>query len=357
MKAQHPLIDCDIHCNPCPENPLLPFVHSKYRLAIDLKMAAKPSGGYANPFGVNRRDVEGLLPEQIIESHLDRYGVTHAIIQPQSGTTFSLCHAIDMGNALCQAINDWLVATVLEKDERFFGSICVNTNDPKEAAREIHRAAASHPRMVQVNVAGESTFLYGHRFYDPIYEACEELGLVFALHPGSEGAYHSSTPVGRPSTYFEWHVGLPITFMAHAASLVLEGTFEKFPGLMVLLTEGGYGWLPHLMWRMDKDFKALRTTTPWLKEEPSATIRKHIRLTTQPVEEVPDPRHAATLLEMIDARQTLCFSSDFPHWDFDDPFRAFPSSTPADVKQRILWGNARELYSRRISIPEPANCH
>lgn len=140
--------------------------------------------------------------------------------------------------------------------------------------------------------------------------------------------------------------------MAHAASMVLEGTFEKFPGLKVLLTEGGYGWVPHLMWRMDKNFKALRGTVPWLKEMPSAYLLRHVRLTTQPVEEPGDPRHAIALMEMIDANRTLCFSSDFPHWDFDDPFRAFPSSLPEETKQRILWRNAVELYARRVPALE-----
>jgi predicted TIM-barrel fold metal-dependent hydrolase len=210
--------------------------------------------------------------------------------------------------------------------------------------------------MVQVVVPGEASFLYGHRFYHPIYEACQETGLVFAVHPGSEGSYGSSTAVGRPSTYFEWHVSLSQTYMAHATSLVLEGTFEKFPKLRVLLTEGGVGWLPHLLWRMDKDFKALRSTTPWLKQEPSAYVFEHIRLTTQPMEEPANPRHFHALLEMIQAEKTLCFSSDFPHWDFDDPIRAFDSQMPADLKQRILWDNAAELYHARLShlnVPKP----
>ena len=342
------IIDCDVHCNPTPDNPIERFLPAAYHTALEQHMVSRPGPGYVNPFGVNRRDAAHERPEDIEREHLDRYGITYAVLQPQPSMYLSLNHSIDLGNAMCRAANEWLVATYLERDPRYLGSICVNANDPPAAAVEIRRAGA-HPRMVQVIVPGEASFLYGHRFYHPIYEACEEMNLVFALHPGSEGSYGSSTAVGRPSTYFEWHVSLSQTFMAHAASLVLEGTFEKFPGLSVLLAEGGIGWLPHLLWRMDKDFKALRSTTPWLKQEPSAYVFEHIRLTTQPIEEPENPNHFVALLEMIRADKTLCFSSDFPHWDFDDPVRAFGSKILETTRERILWGNAADLYHQRLT--------
>jgi len=345
------IIDCDVHCAPNAADPFERFLPANYRAALEQNMYSAPRPGYANPFGVNRRDVSHETPEDIAHNHLDRYGITYGVLQPSPTMYLSLNHSIDIGNALCRAANDWLIASYLEHDPRFLGSICINTNDPKAAAEEIRRMAA-HPRMVQVIVPGEAAFLYGHRFYHPIYEACEETGMVFALHPGVEGAYRSSTAIGRPSTYFEWHVSLSQVFMAHASSLVLEGTFEKFPGLHVLLTEGGVGWLPHLLWRMDKDFKALRSTTPWLKQEPSAYVFEHIKMTTQPMEEPANPRHFMAMLEMVHADQTLCFSSDFPHWDFDDPVRALGSQMPEPLKERLLWGNAYELYQGKLSALE-----
>lgn len=155
MKAIQLLIDCDVHCNPTPANPVDPFIPARYKTALNLNMGVRPGAGYANPFGVNRRDVAGRLPAEILENHVEKYGVTYAVIQPQSGTTHTLCHSIDMGNVLCQATNDWLVETCLETDPRFLGSICVNMNDPASAAREIRRMAR-HPGMVQINVAGEA---------------------------------------------------------------------------------------------------------------------------------------------------------------------------------------------------------
>jgi predicted TIM-barrel fold metal-dependent hydrolase len=45
----------------------------------------------------------------------------------------------------------------------------------------------------------------------------------------------------------------------------------------------------------------------------------------------------------MNASQLLLFSSDYPHWDFDSPARAFPA-LPADLHNRIFRSNACELY-------------
>jgi predicted TIM-barrel fold metal-dependent hydrolase len=126
-------------------------------------------------------------------------------------------------------------------------------------------------------------------------------------------------------------------------SLVCEGVFEKFPSLRFVGIEGGLAWLPHLMWRMDKNYKALRDTTPWLKRLPSEYIVEHVRLTTQPIEEPGRRDELAQVLAMMSAEKTVLFSSDYPHWDNDDPNRVLRRLSP-DVRARILGGTAAELY-------------
>ncbi len=342
-KRPSPLIDCDIHIYPSAQNPLEPFIPTEFRQALAQGQGSKPSHGYCNPHGVDRRDVDLTEPREAIRRHLDQYNIAYGVLQPQPGYDISLTHNIEVGNAMARVWNDWQIATCLPFDDRLLGSICVNLNDPMAAAAEIRRVGG-HERMVQIVGTGESTHLYGHRFYHPVYEACQEMGVVFALHPGAEGSLHSTTPVGRPSSYFEWHNSLPFTFQAHLNSLVIEGIFERFPKLMVLLVEAGVSWLAQLMWRMDKNFKGLRVTTPWLRQAPSEYIFNHVRLTTQPIEEPANPLHLFQMFEMIHAERTLCYSSDFPHWDFDDPHRAFPSKTPAPLLERIQYSNAAELY-------------
>ena len=60
--------------------------------------------------------------------------------------------------------------------------------------------------------------------------------------------------------------------------------------------------------------------------------------------EEPQPReHVLDTIEWI-GWDRLLFASDYPHWDFDDPFLSLPPSL-SDAKCRAIYGdNARALY-------------
>jgi predicted TIM-barrel fold metal-dependent hydrolase len=40
----------------------------------------------------------------------------------------------------------------------------------------------------------------------------------------------------------------------------------------------------------------------------------------------------------------LLFSTDYPHWHFDEPEEALPVELPPDLKWKILVDNARAVY-------------
>jgi predicted TIM-barrel fold metal-dependent hydrolase len=127
-------------------------------------------------------------------------------------------------------------------------------------------------------------------------------------------------------------------------SLVMEGVFERFPSLKVVIIEAGVAWMASLMWRMDKHWKTLRSETPHLKRLPSEYIRQHVWLTTQPIEEPENRKH---LIETIDwiGWDKICFSSDYPHWDFDDPLYALPLSRLTSTQREMyLRGNAHGVF-------------
>ena len=107
--------------------------------------------------------------------------------------------------------------------------------------------------------------------------------------------------------------------------------------------EGGFAWLPSLTWRLDKQYKRLRNEVPHLKKLPSEYIRDHIWVTTQPIEEPEQPEDLLTTMEWI-GWDRIMFSTDYPHWDQDDPRYAIKVPMPAAEKQMLFRDNAMAFY-------------
>jgi len=99
-----------------------------------------------------------------------------------------------------------------------------------------------------------------------------------------------------------------------------------------------------LMWRMDKHWARLADEVPHLTRAPSAYVREHFWVTTQPVEEPPDPRDLLAVFDNMGGTDRIMFSTDYPHWDFDDPRRALRVKLPEEVRTQIFGGNALALY-------------
>src|SRR5258708_5601900 len=100
---------------------------------------------------------------------------------------------------------------------------------------------------------------------------------------------------------------------------------------------------PSATWRMDRHFDAFRSEVPHLKRRPSEYVKEHFWFTTQPIDEPDEAKHLRSLIEWVGADRLL-FSSDYPHWDFDDPRFAFKTPLSEIERQKIFSGNARALY-------------
>ncbi|HUT76083.1 MAG TPA: amidohydrolase family protein [Polyangia bacterium] len=287
---------------------------------------------------------KGSDPDFMREQLIDGYGVAYAILISR---TFCNIHPDpDYAAAIAAAFNEWLVETWLGEanyDGAFKGSITIAQQDPARAVEEIERWAG-HEHIVQVTMDSGARLPFGQRYYYPIYEACERHGLPLSVHPGTEGMgiNHQPTP-GYPTHYIEWHCAMTLSFQSHLISILTEGVFERFPGLKYVFVEGGVAWLAPLLWRLDSYWKALRSEVPWVRRPPSEYVRDHVKLGTQPLERPDDDGQLLQMLEMLDAKRTLMFSSDYPHWDFDSPARAFPR-LPDETRDAIFSTNARELY-------------
>jgi predicted TIM-barrel fold metal-dependent hydrolase len=127
---------------------------------------------------------------------------------------------------------------------------------------------------------------------------------------------------------------------------VTHGAFERFPNLRVLLVEHGFSWLPSLLWKLDDRFDALRRESPWVRRPPSEYVAEHVRVTSQPFDLTRRREQLVALLEAHPAmRDMLCFASDYPHWDADEPSYV-AGRLPDGWARQVFHDNAAALYER-----------
>jgi predicted TIM-barrel fold metal-dependent hydrolase len=348
--GKYQIIDCDVHHTIRHWSDLQPYLAHPWRQRI-MEGGSHVGGlGYLSPAGHRRKDAyppgggppgsdpELLQQQLMVENQVDIGILTGEIY----GWNTHPLH--EYANAVMAAWNDWTIDHWLTPYPNLRGAIAINSNDPQAAADEIDRLG---PRddMVMVIMGATSTSPYGQKFYHPIYEAAVRHNLPIGMHPAAAGTgvSHPVSAVGYPRTFFEYHTSLPTIFQAQLISIIAEGVFEKFPSLKWVFIEGGVSWLPQLMWRMDKNYKALRADAPWVKRMPSEYILEHCFFTTQPIEEPPNPEWLLQIFAMIQADKTLLYASDYPHWDFD-ALRVI-NRLPANYRQRIFHDNAAALFN------------
>jgi len=363
------LVDCDVH--PIMKGgmgDLKPHLSraSQHRLGIDGRRGLTTSGQreavsiprnmlYVNPAGVLRDDARapdgsapGADPAHTARHLLDANGISRAVLIGGEVLGLGAMPDPDAAGFIASAYNDWLAQTWLAADDRYRGTIVVGVQDPALAAKEIRRSG-DNQSFVAV-LLPLTNILMGQRHYYPIYEAAAELGLPITVHPNSgEGIFRTSPGMagGTPTYYVEWHTGLSQVFQANVISLVCHGVFERFPELKVVVTEGSLGWVPDVLWRLDKNVKGLRDEVPWVRRLPSEYVFDHVRFTSQPLPEPRRREHLHALCDIVRAERTLLFSSDYPHWDFDSPRHAL-TALPAAIRQRVRVDNAIETYGPRL---------
>jgi hypothetical protein len=330
-------IDCDVHCAPASIDELLPYMDEywhEYVAGSGLQLSASLWGAY--PDGEDPpADVE-TLAERVLDAQELRYAVLNCV----SG--FDASRNLYYETALASAINDWLREHWLDRDDRLRASMVVPTRDPGAAVREIERVGGD-ARFVQVLLPIRSDFRWGDRRFHPMYEAAAAHDLAIALHAWGRPA-GAATTSGATNSYVEDYVGnSQVIVQGQVTSLVAEGVFDAVPSLRVCLAECGFSWLPSLLWRFDKDWKAVWREVPWVKERPSEYVRRHFRATTAPVQLPPSPEQARELAEMLGAGEMLVYSSDYPH-EHGDSLDLLMQALDDDGREAVLHGNAERFY-------------
>jgi predicted TIM-barrel fold metal-dependent hydrolase len=357
-----PIIDCDVHHNWKNRTAIVSRLPAEWRdfangfgsgYGASLFPAAPT---HPNRHGHNKRidtfppdgGVPGSDYETMRKQLLDPLKVERAILLFDTGTNVGHPN-LYFANALASAINDWNLEEWLGRDQRLFGAVLTPTQDPTAAAREIRRVGR-HPKIVTVLMNWNPGFPFGHPFYHPIYEAAAELNLPVSIHVGVSGRA-PWTAGGLPASRVELHTLLAQAIQHHFASMITHGVFEKYPDLRVALIEVGLSWVPWLMWGLDAHYEILRRESPWVKRLPSEYLRKHAFISTQPMDLSPEPGQLIDALEAFGQMEDLlCFASDYPHWDADDPLYV-ARRLPTHWTEKVFWANSARLYRWPVAAP------
>ncbi|HEX2384748.1 MAG TPA: amidohydrolase family protein [Acidimicrobiales bacterium] len=186
---------------------------------------------------------------------MDANGVLGSMCFPSfpnlCGQLFARSGDKDAALAIVKGYNDWHV------DEwcgtypgRFIPLMIPPLWDPVEMAAEVHRMAAKGCHAVTFSENPERLKMPSMHaeHWDPFWQACSDEGTIVCLHIGSS----SSLVVTARDAPIDVLITLqPVNIVQCAADLMWSPVLRKFPDLRISLSEGGIGWIPYLLERLD----------------------------------------------------------------------------------------------------------
>jgi predicted TIM-barrel fold metal-dependent hydrolase len=171
------------------------------------------------------------------------------------GQLFARCPDKDLAIAVVRAYNDWHI------DEwcgtypgRFIPCGITPFWSPELMADEVRRIAAKGCHAVTFS---ENPEKLGHPslhsdHWDPFWAACEDTGTVACLHIGSSSSL-LLTATDAPADVM---ISItPMNSFLALNDLMWTPIFKKFPEMKVAMSEGGIGWIPYALERMDYVFE------------------------------------------------------------------------------------------------------
>jgi uncharacterized protein len=322
--------------------------------------AQGPGPSVTGPFTDKaRKGRPGMIDPLQRLKDMDTEGIDVAVLfGTQVALTVNGLMSGELSAALCHAVNEWLLDYCSADPRRLRAVGLIPCQAPEAAVKELEwvatRGAVS--AMLPTNVYGRNL---GEPFFYPIYEAAERIGLTLSVHPqtghegvpGVSGVMAAGTP--RFFKYVYVHMtAFPFELMIAMMHMIGEGVFDRFPRLRVGFMEGGAGWLPFWMERLDEHVEKLAPQMPNLRRRPSEIIRSEQLVLTCESEETGLDR----VLEAAGGG-TVLYASDYCHWDCNFPDSVRDICEARDLttaqKERILGLNAVQFFGLR-DLPEPS---
>ena len=225
----------------------------------------------------------------------------------------------DLARRALESFNRWSAETVAGHTDRLIPIALIDLSDVDWAIAEITRMRAAGSRAFQVRAEPVSeTKSLAHPDLDRLWSAAEDLGMAVVFHIAGgraelkRGWFFNG---GDPSHFAILHlVNGSIVPQIALAALLIEGVFERHPGLVVIVEELGISWLPHFMSTIDSltggpygQLFGMEERDYGLPLRPSEYMRRQVRVT--PLVSADPLRPTLDLVP----EEMLVFSSDFPH--------------------------------------------
>jgi predicted TIM-barrel fold metal-dependent hydrolase len=261
-----------------------------------------------------------------------------------------------------RAHNRWMAEWCARFPERRAGIGQIFLNDVDEALRDIQWIHDHGLRggVLISSVPPDVDYLeplYSPT-YDPIWEACADLGLPVNSHGGT----------GLPD--YGRYRAAPLLFITEVqfysqrpfCQLLFAGVFDRFPKLKFVMTEMGCAWMPPMLRHFDRVLEQIRETGRMgemrYKDEDvlpkSAT--EYFRQNCWMGVSQPGPDDAAAVHEI--GLDRFMWGSDYPHNEGTGPFtrehlRQRFCDVPEGEMRKILAENAAELYGFDLAALAP----
>jgi len=303
---------------------------------------------------------------------MNRDGVLASLCFPSfprfCGQTFYEAKDRELAFKCVVAYNDWMIDDWSgQVPGRFIPMIILPLWDPVAAAAEIERCAAKGAKAITFpenpTPLGLPSIHARDRFWDPVMRAANDTGMPLCTHIGSS----SQLPTTSKDAPMIVHISVqPVNLMLTTADWVFRGAFARFPQLKLCLSEGGIGWIPYVLERLDTTWDHQRAwaskghvtlgdavagkggeihdEAAWTYDTPPSEIfRQHIYGCFI------DEQFGVDVIDYIGVDNVM-IETDYPHTDSTWPnssaiaAEALKGRSSAD-RHKILAGNAMRVFN------------
>ncbi|MBI3304320.1 MAG: amidohydrolase family protein, partial [Deltaproteobacteria bacterium] len=186
------------------------------------------------------------FPPEMYKLAMERTGIDYMVVYPSTGllTVTVPKLAADTAAAYRRAYNNWLHDFCSAAGGRVFGAASVDLRDAEEAAREACRCVKEFGfKAVHINPVPVCEHRLYDEFYEPLWNALEDLDIPLAIHTGTGTAADEMLYYYLPGLRLaQTTVAFTIGNMLASTALIMGGVLERHPKLRVVHLESGAGW-------------------------------------------------------------------------------------------------------------------